>query len=274
MAAKKKKVDAEPPPPEPEPVKRMKRLSRKRGAPASNPEDTAEEEGPSAKISTPPIQDTDDANSISSQDDDVQAKCSRRAIVNLQRIIDNVTEEINHEKEMEQEGVEDKQDVDKEDKENDAPKEAEEDAAMTKADEKDDGEDKEEEEMEEEEVEEKDGQMGDGEDTAEEEVVSAAGKTDTTDIEEDFESGQDKMESVVDTEESVAEEEEEKEDSSVTDAEGCAPPKLHKELAFLNQDMPVLDTAPDLVGSSGGVQEDKGVKGREGLNLGRLQGGR
>ncbi|KAJ8033724.1 Myelin transcription factor 1 [Holothuria leucospilota] len=41
---------------------------------------------------------TDDTNSVSSQEEDVQAKCSRRAIVNLQKLLDNVTAEIIHEK--------------------------------------------------------------------------------------------------------------------------------------------------------------------------------
>lgn len=52
-----------------------------------------------AKSTLSTTTETDDTNSVSSQEEDVQSKCSRRAIVNLQKILDNVTAEINHEQE-------------------------------------------------------------------------------------------------------------------------------------------------------------------------------
>ncbi|XP_041484009.1 myelin transcription factor 1-like protein isoform X5 [Lytechinus variegatus] len=277
IAAKKKKTEPEPPPPEPEPVKRMKRLSRKRGAPPSNQEETVAsvaEEGPTSAKVMALNPDTDDANSISSQDEDVQAKCSRRAIVNLQRLIDNVTEEIRHEKEQEEGG---------DGKEEEEGAQKSEDAAAPKDTEKDEGDDEEkagkheegdvdggkeseqmeveeeegvEEEEEQEEEQRDDDTAVEDESRATEEQVDE--KEEPQEGEEEWAGEQDKMDSIVDTEESIVEEEEEeeKEDSSVTDAETCAPPKLHKELAFLNQDMPVLETAPDLVGNNSTPGED------------------
>ncbi|XP_071836296.1 uncharacterized protein [Apostichopus japonicus] len=59
---------------------------------------------------------TDDTNSVSSQEEDVQSKCSRRAIVNLQKLLDNVTAEIHHE--QEEKPVEGDDDENKEEDEN------------------------------------------------------------------------------------------------------------------------------------------------------------
>ncbi|XP_072170044.1 uncharacterized protein [Diadema setosum] len=265
-AAKKKKADSEPSTPELEPSKRMKRLSRKRGVQTSSQEEATEDEGPSAKISTP-NQDTDDANSISSQDEDVQAKCSRRAIVNLQRLIDNVTEEIKHERQQEEEV----ENGNKEDKENTTPAEDETPQEVAKAEQKvEDMESKEEEEeieqdeVEKEEEEEEEEEAGEAEDVLEEEPEEQLENV----SEDSGVSGPEKVESYDDTEESIVEEEEEKEeeDSSVTDAEVCAPPKLHKELAFLNQEMPVLETAPDLVGNDCSRKEKTAKRGGEGTD--------
>lgn len=246
------------------------------------------EEGPTSAKVLALNPDTDDANSISSQDEDVQAKCSRRAIVNLQRLIDNVTEEIRHEKEQE-EGVDDK--------EGGGGGQKSEDVVASKETEKDEVEDAEKAREEEEEGEgdggkekEAEGMEVDEEEQEEEQEVEAAvedesgvteeqgaEKEETQDGEEEWTGGQDKMDSVEDNEESVVEEEEEeegeeKEDSSVTDAETCAPPKLHKELAFLNQDMPVLETAPDIVGNNSVACEDSANGTGEGMNGGHQQG--
>eukprot|EP00057_Strongylocentrotus_purpuratus_P022271 XP_011676745.1 PREDICTED: myelin transcription factor 1-like protein isoform X4 [Strongylocentrotus purpuratus] len=300
IAAKKKKAEPELPPPEPEPNKRMKRLSRKRGAPPSSQEETVTaaptEEGPTSAKVLALNPDTDDANSISSQDEDVQAKCSRRAIVNLQRLIDNVTEEIRHEKEQE-EGVDDKEGG------GGGGGQKSEDVVASKETEKDEVEDaakaREEEEGEGGEdgvgvgvgvgEKEAEGMEVDEEEQEEEQEVDAAveeesgvteeqsAEKEETQEEEEWTGEQDKMGSIEDTEESVVEEEEEeeeKEDSSVTDAETCAPPKLHKELAFLNQDMPVLETAPDLVGNNSVACEDSTNGTGEGMNGGQGEGER
>nr|XP_054772783.1 myelin transcription factor 1-like protein isoform X6 [Lytechinus pictus] len=249
----------------------MKRLSRKRGAPPSSQEETVAsvaEEGPTSAKVMALNPDTDDANSISSQDEDVQAKCSRRAIVNLQRLIDNVTEEIRHEKEQEEggDGKEEEEEGAQKSEDVAAPKDTEKDEVddEEKAGEHEEGDGgKESEQMEVEEEEEQEEEQQDDDTAVEDETEVTEEQVDEKEEpqegEEEWAGEQDKMDSIVDTEESVVEEEEEeeeKEDSSVTDAETCAPPKLHKELAFLNQDMPVLETAPDLVGSSSTTGED------------------
>ena len=199
MANKKRKAEPEPAPAPPEPVKKLKRSPRRRGAATPSKEETAstdaETETPNEEATSQSgsQHDTDDATSISSQDDDLQAKYSRRAIVNLQKLIDNVTAEI---------GLKKQEEESQEDKEESTDKEKETTEKETKVTESKKPEKK---------------------DTAKKKEMETPSKTLPH---FDFKNIND--------------------DEVDTDPEVCSPPKLHKELAFLNQEMPILDTAPEM----------------------------
>ncbi|XP_077990839.1 uncharacterized protein LOC144445175 isoform X2 [Glandiceps talaboti] len=94
LAAKKRKLPQDH---ANEPVKKQKRLLRKPVGGNCN-EDEDSKEGSM-------VEDGDEINSASDisslPDEDVQSKCSRRAIVNLQKLIDNVTAEIDQTKQAE-----------------------------------------------------------------------------------------------------------------------------------------------------------------------------
>ena len=206
---KKRKTEPTEPSPLPEPVKRLKRSPRRRGGAATPP--SSKEEGEVESETTTEAasvtaseeagsQHDSDATSISSQDEDIQAKYSRRAIVNLQKLIDNVTAEIGlkkQEEEGQEEKVEDKcteedkvgkEDVkDKSKKSSPAKKETATGKKMAAVDNR-----------------------------PPKRLPHFDLKNVTNDDDED------------------------------TDPEVCSPPKLHKELAFLNQEMPILDTAPEM----------------------------
>ncbi|XP_071965765.1 uncharacterized protein [Antedon mediterranea] len=86
VAAKKRKIETDPSPLEP--AKKSKRTQRRKG----NVRDEDEPKEAQGILSS--NVETEETNSTSSQDEDAQNKCSQQAIVNLQRIIDNVTAEI------------------------------------------------------------------------------------------------------------------------------------------------------------------------------------
>ncbi|XP_033097977.1 myelin transcription factor 1-like isoform X2 [Anneissia japonica] len=86
VAAKKRKIETDTA--SLEPAKKTKRTPRRKGN--VRDEDDTEDDNGSLVNSV----ETEETNSTSSQDEDAQTKCSQQAIVNLQRIIDNVTAEI------------------------------------------------------------------------------------------------------------------------------------------------------------------------------------
>ncbi|XP_072025257.1 LOW QUALITY PROTEIN: uncharacterized protein [Amphiura filiformis] len=223
VANKKRKAEQEPTP-APEPVKNSRDLQEEEGctckgrsattaatvattvtatvtatAKTTTTEETAETAAAEAASQSGSQNDTDDATSISSQHDDLQAKYSRRAIVNLQKLIDNVTAEIGLEKQEEESKEAKKEDSTDEGKES-APKEKTK-VEKTKTQEKKDSVQKKPE-------------------------MEKPAKAPKNLPHFDFKNMND--------------------DEMDTDPEVCSPPKLHKELAFLNQEMPILDTAPEM----------------------------
>ena len=165
--------------------------------------------------------DQEDENSVSSLDDDLQSKCSRRAIVNLQKLLDNVTAEIDQEKKVE-EGVELPKRSDQE--EGEKPEEGQKDAVDIK----------------EPELEKEDADIDDKEDIE-----------DDGDMEEEDEEEEDDEEELMEEDKVQLPQYDFKNITSVEtedqdDEEVCTPPKLHKELAFLNQEVSMISSTPEL----------------------------
>ncbi|XP_038057779.1 myelin transcription factor 1-like isoform X3 [Patiria miniata] len=244
VASKKRKLGSKPTSPEPQ---RKAKRSRRRGGGGNNTTSNQEEVDDEVIINNRPATrgataatDPEDENSVSSLDDDPQSKCSRRAIVNLQKLLDNVTAEIDQEKKGE-EGVEPTKkpaeaEVEAEDEEETLPDEEEEmkDAVSKETETEKD------EELEEDAV----------EDAEEKEEVE-----EDADAEDDEEEEDEEEEAMEDDEvqlnlynfknisTSVGTEDQD-------DEEVCTPPKLHKELAFLNQEVSVLQGTAELSKSS------------------------
>ncbi|XP_070556842.1 myelin transcription factor 1-like isoform X5 [Ptychodera flava] len=98
LAAKKRKLPVDN---FSEPARKQKRSLRKPASSGNNDDEESKESLAEGVQSS----DVDEVNSVSDNsslpDEDVQSKCSRRAIVNLQKLIDNVTAEIDQTKQAE-----------------------------------------------------------------------------------------------------------------------------------------------------------------------------
>ncbi|XP_022088741.1 myelin transcription factor 1-like [Acanthaster planci] len=236
VASKKRKLCSKPTSPEPQ--RKVKRSRRRGGNNAASNQEEVDDE---VIINRPATRggaaapDPEDENSVSSLDDDLQSKCSRRAIVNLQKLLDNVTAEIDQEKKGAEEGAE----LPKK-----AEEEEEEEEEETPPDDDDDEKDEVGKEMETEKDEEEEEEVADDAEEKEE-------AEDDGDAEEEEEEEDEEEEAVEDDEVQLNLYDFKNISTSVVaedqdDEEVCTPPKLHKELAFLNQEVTVLHATPEL----------------------------